>query len=120
MSYTKFGEYFRVLRVKNHEVLADAKEFLGVSTAFISSVECGKKSIPNDWYGKIVEHYGLGEKEKKELQDSIDQSKSVIKIDVSSMSQLRRDVAIQIQRSFEDADDETLLEIQEVLNKMNK
>lgn len=43
MSYTEFGEYFRILRIKHHEVLNDAKKFLGVSTAFISSVECGKK-----------------------------------------------------------------------------
>ena len=91
-----------------------------METAFISSVECGKKSIPNDWYKKIVEHYGLDEKEQKELKDSIDQSQKCIKIDVSSMSQLKKNVAIQFQRSFEDVDDETLLAIQKILDKMNK
>lgn len=45
MAYTEFGEYFRILRIKNREVLADAKGFLNVSTAFISAVECGKKQI---------------------------------------------------------------------------
>ena len=120
MSYTKFGEYFRVLRVKNHEVLADAKKFLGVSSAFISSVECGNKPIPNDWCGKIIMHYGLGEEEQKELFESIEQSKKMVKIDISSASQLKKSVAIQFQRSFEDADEESIKAIQKILDEMNK
>ena len=63
MAYTEFGEFFRILRIKNHEVLADAKEFLGVSSAFISSVECGKKGVPEDWVEKIICHYNLSQED---------------------------------------------------------
>lgn len=120
MSYTKFGELFRILRIKHHEVLADAKEFLGVSTAFISSVECGKKSVPDDWAEKISDHYGLSAKEKEELIEAIDQSKKTMRIDLSSTSDLKKSVALQFQRSFQDADEETMLEIQRILEERKK
>lgn len=43
MAYTKFGEYMRVLRIKNHEVMGDLAKVLNVSTPFLSAVENGKK-----------------------------------------------------------------------------
>jgi len=43
MSYTKFGEFVRILRVKNHEVMGDMAELLGASLSFLSELENGKK-----------------------------------------------------------------------------
>lgn len=43
MAYTKFGEYMRILRIKNHEVMGDLAKVLNVSTPFLSAVENGKK-----------------------------------------------------------------------------
>ncbi len=117
MVYTKFGEYFKILRIKHNEVLGDAKKFLNVSSAFISSVECGKKSIPEDWYLKIVEHYNLNEKEQIELQNAIDMSKKQVKIDLSNATNLQKNVCLQFQRSFNEVDDETLKEIQNLLKR---
>jgi predicted nucleotidyltransferase component of viral defense system len=45
VSYTKFGEFMRILRVKNHEVMGDIAKLLGVSTPFLSAVENGKKTF---------------------------------------------------------------------------
>lgn len=120
MAYTEFGEYFKILRIKNHEVLADAKEFLGVSTAFISSVECGKKQIPDDWSTKIAKHYNLSSNEQIELNDVIAKSKKSIKIDLISANNLKKTVALQFQRSFDDMDDETMKEIQKLLERRMK
>ena len=120
MSYTEFGEYFRILRIKHHEVLNDAKKFLGVSTAFISSVECGKKKIPDDWEDKIIMHYNLNEKEQKELRNSIEKSKKELIISWNEASAFKKDITLQFQRSFDDLDDETMVEIQKILEKRRK
>lgn len=92
MAYTEFGEYFRILRIKNREVLADAKKFLNVSTAFISAVECGKKQIPENWFEKIVDHYKLSETEQAELKGVMERSKSSIKINLLTASPIQKDV----------------------------
>lgn len=117
MAYTKFGEYFRILRIKEHEVLADAKEFLGCSSAFISAVECGKKTIPDSWFEKITKHYNLKEKEQLELKDIIEESKKSIHIDLVNTNSLQKSVAIQFQRSFDSIDDQTAKEIMNLLKK---
>ena len=57
MSYTSFGEFMRVLRVKNHEVMGDVAKILEVKVPFLSAVENGKKNVPNEWIDKIVNHY---------------------------------------------------------------
>ena len=117
MSYTQFGEYFRILRIKNREVLADAKEFLNASSAFISAVECGKKQIPEDWFIKIVTHYNLDEVEQVNLKEAIELSKTSIKICLTTASPIQRSVAVQFQRSFDDLDEVEMIEIQKILER---
>lgn len=115
MAYTKFGEKMRILRIKNHEVMGDAAKALGVSTAFLSAVENGKKSIPKKWVNEISEHYQLNDNEKKSLIDAIDASKHSVKIDLSKASWHKREMAIQFQRSFDNLDEETAQEIVRLL-----
>lgn len=120
MTHTKFGEYFKILRIKNKELLADAKEFLNVSTAFISAVECGKKQIPDGWFDKIVIHYELNEREQKELKEAIESSKSSIKINLVSATPIQKSVAIQFQRLFDNLNDKEMMKIQKILERNMK
>lgn len=117
MKFTEFGEYFRILRIKHKEVLKDASAFLGVSCAFISSVECGKKAIPEDWFDKIVRHYGLNENQKNELREAIDKSAKTVKLNIEHVAPTKKELIIQFQRSFSELDDETVNEILEILKR---
>ena len=82
MAYTKFAEFLRVLRVKNHENMGDTAKLLGVKVAFVSAVETGKKNVPEDWVDKLVEHYNLNAQEKAELIQAIEDSKTTSKINL--------------------------------------
>lgn len=117
MTLTEFGEYFRILRIKHKEILKDASKFLNVSCAFISSVECGKKTIPEDWFDKITEHYGLNEKQQNELQAAIDKSAKMLKVNIENVTPTQKDLAVQFQRSFDELDEETANEILEILKR---
>lgn len=120
MRYTPFGEYFRILRIKHQEVLNDAKDFLGVSCAYISSVECGKRPVPSDWEEKIIEHYNLNENDITKLKKAINESVTNIKIGLVNASNTQRVVAMQFQRSFENLDDESAKEIIKILERNEK
>lgn len=115
MEYTKFAEYLRVLRVKNHENMGDTAKLLGVNVAFVSAVETGKKNVPKDWVDKIVEHYNLNAQEKAELVQAIEDSKTTSKINLVSVPNFKRQVALQFQRSFDEMDEETVRKIFELL-----
>lgn len=117
MKYTEFGEMFRILRIKNRETLFDASSFLDCSSAYISSVETGKRAIPSEWYEKIVSHYNLNKTEQNELKKAIDNSATSIKIDLSSIGSKQKSMIMQLQRSFQTIDDGMAEEIIKIINK---
>lgn len=120
MSYTPFGIFFRTLRIKHHEILSDASKFLNVTSAYISSVECGKRPVPEEWATLIAEHYSLSQAEISELNQAIEDSKTSIKINLSRSGSVQRSAAIQFQRSFDEMDDETANEILKIIERNKK
>ncbi len=118
--YTPFGEFFRVLRVKNHEVLGDASKLLNVSSAYVSSVECGKRPVPEEWIEIISNHYKLTTEERNTLIKAVNDSKTSLKINLTRSAFLQRNVALQFQRSFEDMDEDTANEILKILKRNEK
>jgi len=120
MNYTPFGEFFRMLRIKHHEILSNASDFLHVSSAYVSSVECGKRPVPEEWVNIIIDHYKLNEKEQEELADAVERSKTSIKINLSAATYPQRAAAIQFQRSFDDMDDDTANEIIKIIERNRK
>ena len=119
MSYTRFGEYMRILRVKHHEVMGDIAKLLGVSTPFLSAVENGKKNVPAEWFAVIAEHYDLTDEEQSELREAIENSKTQIKLNLSGFSAYQREAALQFARSFGDIDENTAQKILELLKRSN-
>ena len=107
MSYTSFGEFMRTLRVKNHEIMGDTAKLFNCMISFVSSVENGKKNVPETWGPIIIDHYKLDEDKQKELYEAIEDSKAQVKLNLSSASIPQRKLAVQFQRSFENLDDET-------------
>ena len=120
MKYTPFGEFFKILRIKNKEVLLDASKFLGVSSAYVSAVECGKRPIPEEWRDKIVDHYHLSEKYTSDLDQAIENSKATIEVNLSGVSDTRRAVALQFCRSFDDMEDDVANKILKILEENRK
>ena len=118
MSYTSFGEFMRLLRVKNHEVMGDVAKMLGVKVPFLSAVENGKKNVPTEWIDKIVNYYNLNEDEQSDLKEAIEESKTQYKIIANDSGVNQRKAALQFARSFDEMDDETAIGILNLLNNV--
>ena len=115
MTYTSFGEFVRILRIKHHEVMGDMAKMLEVKIPFLSAVENGIKNVPADWIDKIANHYGLTIKEKDELQKAVDESRTQYKISIKDSGINQRRAAIQFARSFDELDDDTAIKILKLL-----
>ena len=116
MAYTKFAEYIRILRIRNHEVMGDTAKLLGVTVPFVSAVENGKRNVPDEWFNILAEHYNLSYPEQQELQRAIEDSKTQVKIDLVHTQNFQREMALQFQRSFDDINEETAKKILELLD----
>lgn len=117
MSYTSYGEFMRIQRVKNHEVMGDMEKVLGSSLPFISAVESGKKNVPANWVDKIVKHYNLSDDEKQELLHVIDESRTQMKVSMIDKGKYQRNAALLFARSFDDMDEDVARKIIDLLNK---
>ena len=117
MAYTSFGEFARILRIKNHEVMGDMAKVLNVRTPFLSAVENGKKNVPADWANKLINHYNLSSEEQNTLLRAIDESRTQYKIPTENAGIQQRRAALQFKRSFDEMDDETALKILELLSQ---
>lgn len=117
MSYTRYGEFIRILRVKHHEVMGDLAKVLDTTLPFMSAVENGKKNVPENWPVLLIEHYSLNANEITELYQSIEESKTQMKISLISANTTQRKLAVQFQRSFENLDEDTASAIMKLLNK---
>ena len=108
---TKLGDYLRKLRLSNSEVLKDMAEKLGVSSAFLSAVENGKKKIPASWNEKLQEVYNLTAEEMESLKKAIMESSDIVELNIKNSSSSNRELAISFARQFESMDEETSKEL---------
>ncbi|WP_157643387.1 helix-turn-helix domain-containing protein [Burkholderia ubonensis] len=77
---TRFGKELRKLRLDRGETMADLARALGKSPGFLSSVETGKKPVPEALVDQIVKHYELGNSASETLYEFARGNTGVIKI----------------------------------------
>lgn len=114
---TKLGGYLRRIRLKNGEILKDMAERLGVTSAFLSAVENGKKNMPEKWVDKLKELYHLTETERDELEVCAMESRHSIEINLKNATGQNRELAILFARSFENMSVEASGELMEYLKR---
>jgi transcriptional regulator with XRE-family HTH domain len=97
---TVFGEEVRRLRMAGQVSLKAMAEGLGVSSAYLSSVESGRKKIPDEFVERIVGFFKLRPREAKNLSDAAEASQPQYKIDVSDCDGQARETVAMFARRF--------------------
>ncbi len=114
---TSLGQFLRKLRLENGEILRTMAEKLGVTSAFLSAVENGKKKMPLSWYEKLPLLYTFSEQQQDALKKAVMESSDVVEMNLHNIPFGRRDLAISFARRFDSLDEETSQMIFDLLNK---
>ena len=117
---TSLGKFLRILRIQHSEILKNMAERLGVSSAFLSSVENGKKKMPVLWFERLRELYGLDDAQMEELRKANLETSNQVELNIKNATQPQRDLAILFARQFNDIDEETSKQIAELLNRQKE
>ena len=99
-----FGKFCRKLRLEREELLLDMAKKLGVKSSFLSSVEVGRKNVPENWKNMIPQIYNLSEEETKELNKAIDDSVRQIKINMDKRNEEDRQFLLAFARKLDTLD----------------
>lgn len=115
-----YGILIKDIRLAHDENMGDMAKWLGVSLPFVSAVENGKKKIPDDWEEKIATHYQLSLSEREELREAILETQKQVTLSLLNASKAQRSMVLQLQRSFDNIDDETAEKICRILKSEEK
>lgn len=114
---TILGDFLRKLRLSNKEILKDMAKNLGVSSAFLSAVENGKKKMPTAWEAKLQEIYNLTSEQMTELRDAVMESSDIVELNLKGSSAQNKELAISFARQFDTMDEQTSKAILEFLKR---
>lgn len=108
---TEFGKALRKIRIDRQQLLKDMADNLGVSSAYLSAVETGKRRIPQDWVSKIATIYSLDSDSKANLQKAADNSVFDVTISLVNASEEKRNAVLSFARALDGLNDEDLRKI---------
>lgn len=113
---SKFGLYVRKIREDNNESLRQMAVKLGVSAAFLSAMEVGRKTIPIDYVSKIKDVYSLNDEQIIELENSIYETNERVPLELKTMNDAQKDVSLMFARKIKNADENMLKKLKEALS----
>ena len=114
---TIFGKALRKIRINRDELLMDMAKKLEITSAYLSSIENGKRGIPQDMSKKIIKLYNLDADESKNLFMAEDESRKKVEFDFTNSDPSKKNIVLALARSFDELSDEQLQEIRNILDK---
>lgn len=114
---TRFGKRLRTLRVERDQKLKDMADKLGVTVAYLSAVETGKRKVPDSWVEMLVKNYGLSDEEAGELQKLAYENKTTVKISLEDVDEAEMGLVLSFARKFKTLSDEQVNELQKILDE---
>lgn len=113
---TPFGKAVRKYRVDSGETQMEVAEALGVSIAFWSAIETGKKNVPPDLLQKVISHFEILGDEAEKLQMLSWVSQRDVKINMQNMSDRSRELVVGFARKFSSLDEEKQQKLRDLLD----
>lgn len=114
---TDYGKMLRKLRIDNGEVLKNMADKLQVSSSYLSSIECGKRTPQTKMTNRIIKLYHLQFEEANALKEAEIKSRNVVELSIENLSNCKQELAIKFARSFKELDDDTAIRIKKLLIK---
>ena len=112
-----FGRWLRKFRIDNDLLLRDMAQTLGISSAFLSALETGRKNIPDGIVSKLSDSYNLDAEARSSLAESIAQSKHNLKLDLEDATAESRNLAFAFAKRFHSLPAEDRDQILKILSK---
>lgn len=114
---TVYGKILRKIRIDHDELLKNMADKLQITSAYLSSIENGKRPIPNTMTRKLAKLYKLSESYEKDLYDAEDSIKTNIEFNLEKVNPHQKAMVLALARQFEDLTDKQLEEIRDILEK---
>ena len=119
MGVTAFGKELRKMRIDASEVLGTMATKIGVSSAYLSSIENGQRDIPDSLIPALAKAYGLSKEKQEELEELKAQVKGAVDVDFKDKKDNADyvETAVMFARDFSKLSEEQILIMKGLLEK---
>ncbi|MGN0729650.1 helix-turn-helix domain-containing protein [Treponema sp.] len=114
---TEYGKILRHYRIDNQILLAKMAADLGLSPAYLSSIETGTRSIPVDLTEKLCQKYGFDEEMRTALMKAEAEKNKALTVNLEGVSAEAIDATVMFARSLKNF---SVKELREICEKMNE
>lgn len=114
---TELAKILRILRINTNDTAKEMAEKLGMSSAYLSAIENGKRNVPQDFFDVVCASYCLSILDKNKLKKAITSTMSKLQIDVAEFSNERKEILMSL--SQKDIDDDTMRQLREIMKNKN-
>ena len=114
---TEVGKYLRKLRIDRGELLKDMADTISVSSAYLSSIENGKREISDDLASALASAYDFDEEEAIRFYNAIDITRQEIRLNLHQASPAKQELGLTFARKFDSLSDEDIFSISSILNR---
>jgi transcriptional regulator with XRE-family HTH domain len=112
---TALGKALRKLRIERDLLLRDMADALGVSSAFLSAVETGRKKAPSDFIEKICKAYNLLKEERQILHEAAENS--LTEVSMKMRTEKDRELVLAFAKKFPNLNENERRALLDVLTK---
>lgn len=118
---TSLGKYLRTFRIQEGELLKDMADKLNVASAYLSSIENGKREVSKKFVDKIVEAYQLSSEETQKILEAYQRTLGEVSFKLSSSNESEKnDLGIAFARKFDSLDSRQIESIKKILEGETK
>jgi hypothetical protein len=117
---TEFGKVLRKFRIDRGELLKTMADTLDYTSSYLSAIEVGKRSIPEDLIDRLVTLYHLDAKISSELREAERMTNNQIRLNLGGMNDMQKDAALIFARTFETLDEQQTSKLIEFLKHQQK
>lgn len=114
---TEFGIFIKILRVKREIKQKDMAKMLGISSAYLSAMEIGRRPVKQDNIRNIINAYQLDGEEIDEIWEAYYNSRFNIRFNIYAVSDKKATLIRLLDREFGNIDDETAEKIIAILKQ---
>jgi len=120
--FTEFGKILRKARIDRGLLLKDMAEGLGVSSAYLSAIETGKKTVSDELAHKVARYLEIDEQSPEfvDLENAVQITRGQVAIEMKGLSTRHQETALAFARQFGEMQTNDLDKLLALLNKTKK
>ena len=119
MMLTEFGKAVRKLRIDLSLTLRDMAEELGVSPAYLSGVETGRKNVGENLVKGVIQFFARKGVDAEHLIEAAQRSRKEVRLRMSKAREDQQDLAVALARRFE-GEGLSRDEVKEIMTTLNE